>query len=285
VNAPEFFAPPKTLDSNTIACPVLAALYNAGFFKPDALGRVERLQVQSGIVAGLGASEVVGFGFAQNTAGYRANDPDEQDFSFTNFANAIEMFVNNATEEMHPDDVRYLNIFRMTDNPDVLHQIGAGVRIGPVDPACKSWPCLERFERYFGRFASSDGLICAKEMGEIAGNIYRTGFHGVAASSTLFTKLIGFTGREFAALAGFLTCFGEVQSNGERCVNVDWFRHMEMNGTFPEGWVKHPWDLMDVANIVAVWEKQQVPGLSAAFKVQGDVINVMQDAQKALEDI
>jgi len=284
VDAPEFFAP-QQLNAKTIACPVLAALYNAGFLPVDSLGRVERLQVQAGITNGLGATRAVGFGFAQNTAGYRADDPDEQDFSFTPLGNALQMLLKNATEELHPDDVRYLNIFRMTDNEDVLHQIGAGVRIGPVDPACKTWPCLDRFDSFFGRFANSDGLICAKEMGEIAGNIYEKGFHGVAASNTLFTHLIGFTGREYAALAGFLTCFGEIQPNGERCVSVDRFRHMEMKGTFPEGWVKHEWGLTDVLEIVGVWEKMKVPGLSVAFQVQGAVMNMITEAQNALKEL
>ena len=77
------------MDVNNIACPVLAALYSAGYFVPDKYGRLERIQVQAGIAKGLGwvhvhvenvsptlfgsATELVGFGFAENTAGYRAD--------------------------------------------------------------------------------------------------------------------------------------------------------------------------------------------------------------------
>merc|ERR1711935_162578 len=122
-------------------------------------------------------------------------------------------------------------------------------------------------------------------MGDIAGNIYTTGFHGVAASSTLFTHLLGFTGREYAALAGMLTCFGEIQSNGERCLTVDLFRHMEMEGTFPAGWVKHDWGLPDVLKIMGIWKDQKVAGLSAQLAVQGGTMQYIVAAQKALDKL
>merc|ERR1712072_1572954 len=106
---------------------------------------------------------------------------------------------------------------------------------GLIDPGCKSYPCLSRYERFFGRFAVK-GRIYAKQLGQIVGNIFNNGFHGVAAKTSLFTLTQGFTGREYLAVAGFLACFGIKDSKGQRYIPEPWAKSMIMNAVFPKEW-------------------------------------------------
>jgi len=268
--------PPAQLDANQIVCPVLASLYNAGFLVPDAYGRVERLKVQKAIHDGLGAQEAVAFFFGLTTAGYRKADVDEQNFAMVSISEAVKLKSTHAETPL-PGGDRFLNIFRMAQNKDVLHQIGAAVRGGPNDPACGGkWPCISRFDEFFGKYADAKGRIYTKQLGEIAGNIYKNGWHGVAASSTLFTKTLGFTGREYLALAGFWACFGQKDATGERYIPLEWLKTMEMHGVFPAGWKKRgpgnpegeAWGNDDVLHVMNVWRKQNVPGVSGTLKLQ-----------------
>jgi len=269
VDAPQFFKAPK-LTKKQIVCPVLSAIWTAGFFKTDELGRVERLEVQKGIIDGLGAAKAVGFGFAQTTAGYRANDPDEQNYGMFPLTDAIKMLKANATIDPAGNE-RYLNIFGMIRNGDVLHQLGAAVRGGPglLDPTCTGYPCAARFGRFFSQYANKDGELCTKEFGNVASNIYKNGYHGVAADKTLFKGVGGLTFREDAALAGFLIAFGKKRGgwpkSGDICLKLADAQWMEMEGTFPKNWVKpnYGWGgTEDLGPIFEVWRKMGVKGLS-----------------------
>jgi len=283
--------PPETLDAKKIVCPVLASLYNAGIFKPDAYGRVERLQIQRGIVDGLGADETTGWFFGITTAGFKEDDLDQTDFNMGNLQRALEVNKTGATEEMEPGDVRYLNIFKMLESPDVLHQVAAAVRGGPVDdPACGSpthFPCLTRWERFFADHADDRGRIYSQQLGNIASYIYENGYHGVATKTSLFTITQGLTGREFLALAGWLACFGVPDENGDLYLSVEWGKTMEMNGVFPEGWVKNGpkdkggngrplWGGADVLKTMNEWRLQGVKGLSSQMKA----ITALQSLEK-----
>jgi len=267
--------PPANLDAKNIACPVLASLYNAGFFQADPYGRVERINLQAGIRDGLGTDDFVAYTFGLTTAGYTKADVDEQNFQMVNVKKANELKAAQATEA--PLDMqRFLNIFRMVQNKDVLHQIGAAVRGGPNDPECTKWPCIQRFNQFFANFADAKGRIYAKQMGDIAGNIYRNGYHGVATESTLFTNLLGSTGREYLALAGFMACFGQLDANKQRYVPIEWARDMFMNGVFPAEWTKrgpgspqgNTWSREDVLGFINTWREQGVPGVSGALKLR-----------------
>jgi len=263
VENPEAYRAPANLDAKKIVCPVLASLFNAGFLKPDKYGRIEQLQLQQGIMDGLGTVKAVGRLFALTTAGYKEADIDEQNFELSDAAKTGAK--------------RYLNIFRMVENKDILHQVGAAVRGGPIDPACKTYPCLKRFDEFFAKFADAQGRVYAKQLGQIAGNIYNNGYHGVAASHTLFTVTQGVTGREFLALAGWLVCFGQKDESGNRYLSVEWMKTMEMNGVFPEDWKKRGpgnpagnlWTAADVTEVINTWRLQKVPGLSATLKFKG----------------
>jgi len=264
-------APPKSLSDKQIVCPVLASLRNAGFFKPDAYGRIERLKIQAGISKGLGADAQTAWFFGLTTAGYTKADVAETNFRMVNPIHAKELLKKNATKN-YPGEDRYLNIYRMDKNPDIMHQIAAAARGGPLDPKCGSppaFPCLSRYERFFGRFAKN-GRIYAEQLGNIAGHIFENGFHGVAAKTTLFTLTQGFTGREFLALAGWLACFGIKDSHGNRYIPEKWTKTMVMKGHFPKAWKRRPdsdqWGSDDVLAIVRVWVKQGVPGVSDALK-------------------
>jgi len=74
VPSPELTKPPKVLEAKKIVCPVLASLFNAGIFKTDEYGRVERQNLQDGITNGLGASSETGKLFGVTTAGYTKAD-------------------------------------------------------------------------------------------------------------------------------------------------------------------------------------------------------------------
>merc|ERR1712166_225127 len=104
-------------------------------------------------------------------------------------------FASGATKTPEGEE-RYLNIFRMQKSRDVLHQLAAAVRFGPVDPNCTGYPCASRFGRFFSQFANKDGELCTKEFGNVLSNIYQNGYHGVAADRTLFAEVGGITFRE-----------------------------------------------------------------------------------------
>merc|ERR1712195_79199 len=266
-DAPQFFKAPK-LERTQIVCPVLSAIWSAGFFKTDDLGRVERMDVQKGIIDGTGAAKSVGFGFAQTTAGYRANDPDEQNYGMFPISKAKELLASGATKDPEGNE-RYLNIFRMLKSKDVLHQLAAAVRGGPIDPTCTGYPCAARFGRFWSQFANKDGDLCTKEFGNVASNIYKNGYHGVAAEHSLFKDVLGLTFREEAALAGFLVVFGKPRDGwpkpgGDLCMTLADAKWLEMEGTFPKGWKKPDWDWgkSDLGPIFEVWRKMGVAGLA-----------------------
>jgi len=263
-------APPKVLDAKKIVCPVLAALYNAGFFKPDAYGRVERVDVQAGIRDGLNADDSTGFFFGLTTAGYTKADIDEENFSMESLSAALRMKDAGATKEEDPSQNRYLNIFEMAKNPDVMHQIGAAVRGGPADPECPIWPCEKRYNEFIGDFADSQGRIYAKELGEIACNIWKNGYHGPGGKTTFFTILLGMSGREFLALSGYMAAFGVNDDKGKRYIPERWFRSMEFDGTFPSDWTKPEpaWGTNDVLDLMNVWRETGVCGVPNQLKVQ-----------------
>jgi len=273
----------------------LASLYNAGILVPDAYGRVERLKVQQAIYEGLGTDKSFAQLFGMFTAGYRAQDIDEQHFALDIGAKAKSTTGPGQYIEAKASDDRYLNIFRMQYNKDVMHQIAAGVRfqIGPPDPQCTTYPCIKRFDEFFAEFATPDGRIYAKQMGEIAGNIFKNGEHGVAADSTLFTHFLGFAGREYTALAGFLVCFGQKDEKGETYLSLDWAKTMEMDGVFPKGWTAKSagwdvktgktWGTNELFPIMAEWHKQGVPGVPLQIQTAAGLTAMMSygDGEKA----
>jgi len=296
-DAPQFFQA-ANLEKNQIICPVLSALWTAGFFKTDDLGRVERLDVQKGIIDGLGAAKPVGFGFAQTTAAYRANDPDEQNYGMFDLTTAIEMLVSNKTEESlvteESGNERYLNIFRMLKSKDVLHQLAAAVRGGPIDPECTGYPCASRFGRFFSQYANKDGELCTKEFGNIASNVYHNGYHGVAADKTLFKEVAGLTFREDAAMAGFLSAFGTKRGDWPKsysagssdiCMPLADAKWLEMEGTFPKDWVKPNGccGVTDLGPIFEVWRKMSVKGLSRGVLGVSVQFTIQKMAASALE--
>jgi len=237
---------------------------------------VERLKVESALHDGLGAQNMMSFGFGLTTAGYTAADVDEQNFQMVDPLKALQEYANNANAEV-PGQERYLNIFRMEKNKDVLHQIGAAVRGGPTDPQCNNqWPCTSRFDEFFAKYADANGRIYAKQLGNIASNIYMNGWHGVAASNSLFTSVLGFTGREFLALAGWLVCFGQKDANGNRYLPLDWAKTMEMDGVFPSKWKKRgtgnpeggEWGPAQILDVIDIWRKQGVQGISGTLQLQ-----------------
>lgn len=266
---PKFVAP-AVLDDKKIVCPVLASLYNAGLFKADAYGRVERLDVQAGIRDGLNADDQTGFGFGLTTAGYKEADVDETDYSILSVSAAKRMFAAKATKEEDPSQIRYLNIFEMAKNPDVMHQIGAAVRGGPIDPECPSWPCEKRYQDFVGKFADSKGRIYNSHLGNIACNVWKNGYHGPGGKITFFTVLLGMTGREFLALSGFMAAFGINDENGDRYIPERWFHHMEFHGTFPSDWVrpKATWGTPQVLHLMDIWREQGVCGVPNQIKTQ-----------------
>jgi len=282
VDAPQFFKAPK-LEKKNIVCPVLSSLWSAGYFKTDELGRVERLDVQKGIVDGTGASTGVGFGFGQTTAGYRANDPDEQNYGMFPVPTALDLLKSGATKDPEGSE-RYLNIFRMLKSKDVLHQLASAVRGGPNDPNCTGYPCAARFGQFWSQFANKDGEICTKELGHVASNIYNNGYHGVAADRTLFSVAQGFSFREEAALAGFLVVFGKKRGgwpkSGDLCMTLADAKWLELEGTFPKGWKKPDWgwDVNDINPIFEVWRKMGIDGLAGGVLV----VNLKQSIQWTL---
>lgn len=262
-------APPAKLNANYIVCPVLAALYNAGFLVPDAYGRVERLKVQAAIVDGLGGLPSTGWFFGQTTAGYTEADVDSTDFMMTPIEYSMALLKDHPTQTMETNSSlnRYLNIFTMGSNTDVLHGIAAAVRGGEglVDKECTAYPCPARFTEFFAKFAEPNGRIYSKNLGEIACNIYSNGFHGVAADTSLFSLAVGLTGREFLALSALLPVFGQPDEAGNQYFNLEDWRIMEMNGVFPPGWVavNKAWNVLDIQN---EWRLQGVCGVSDTFK-------------------
>jgi len=269
VPSPAATAPPAKLEAKHIVCPVLASLYNAGFLKPDSYGRVERLKIQEAIREGLNADDTTAWFFGQTTAGYTEADVDEQNFMMAPVDLSLKLKAEGATEEPTPADRRFLNIFTMASNPDILHQVGAAVRGGEglVDARCQKYPCASRFNDFFAKFATPEGRIYVKQLGEAACNIYRNGFHGVAADKTFFTQTQGLTGREFLALSGWIVAFGHKDEQGDLYLTVEDTRTMEMHGVFPKDWKKPAqWGSSDVMKVQNAWRKQGICGLSEQIK-------------------
>lgn len=279
IKSPEFYEAPSSLNTNNIICPVLASLYNAGVLVTNANGAIERLALQRSISEGLGASDLVGWFFGQTTAGFRADDPSEKNFAMEPLATSISLFKDNATQEASTADNRYLNVFNILQNPSVLHQVAAAVRGGPLNRTqCPVFPCISRFDEFFADFADSQGRIYSKQLGNIAGNIYKNGYHGVAASVSLFTLTQGLTGREFLALAGTLAAFGRKDENGNSYLSVDDLRVMSMHGVFPKDWTKRWWGFKDVLDIIGAWGKQGVPGLAEEMKGPAELLLAVEAA-------
>jgi len=270
VDSPQLSAPPANLNANKIVCPVLASLYNAGFLKPDAYGRVERLQLQKGIRVGLNSDDITAWFFGQTTAGFTEADVDQTNFDMANLAQSLKLLKEKATEEPNPEDRRYLNIFKMGSSPAIMHQIAAAVRggAGLVDHECESYPCLQRYDEFWAKFATPEGRIYTEQLGEALCNIFRNGFHGVATSN-FFTLTQGFTGREYLAVAGWIVAFGHADENGQLYLTVNDTRTMEMNGVFPKDWTptEAPWGGAQVLAVQDAWRKQGVCGLSTSAKM------------------
>jgi len=271
VSSPELTAPPPELNAKKIVCPVLASLYNAGFLVPDEYGRVERLKVQEAIRVGLNADDLTAWFFGQTTAGFTAADVDSTNFNMDPLSMSLDLLFNspNATREPSPEDNRYLNIFTMGSTPAIIHQVAAAVRGGEglVDPQCTSgYPCLARYEQFWEAYATPDGRLYAKQLGQALCNIFRNGFHGVATDN-FFTLTQGFTAREYLAVSGWLIAFGRTDENGMVYLSVNDTRVMEMNGVFPPDWKLPPvWGVDQVLEVQNVWRKQGVCGLSMQTK-------------------
>jgi len=259
---------PDHLDVNKIRCPVLASLYSAGIMVPDEYGRVERLQIQKAITEGLNADAQTGWFFGLTTAGYKEADVHEQFFTMANLLEANKMLEENATE-VRPGEERYLNIFRMGENPAIMHQIAMAARGGTaaLDPNCMSngsmeFPCENRFDEFVPGFADSKGRLYSKQLGDVLTNTFKNGHHGQAAKASLFTITQGFTGREYLANAGFLLAFGKPDENGDLYITVEDYRHMTMTGTFPADWQKPDteWGTKAVLRQMGKWKNQGVGG-------------------------
>jgi len=272
VASPELTKPPKTLNRDRIVCPVLAGLYEMGILVPDEYGRVERLEVQRAMQVGLNMDLSTAFFFGQFTAGYTKADVDSTNFMMyplsAGFKEMNEGYGGvdaNATMMTPPSGARYLNIFTMGSNKDVLHQIAGATRGGKglIDPECSGYPCKSRFEAFFAKFADSTGRVYQRQLGEIACNIYKNGFHGVAAAETLFLISPGFTGREFLALQGFIFAFGKQDADGETYLDVKDMETMLMDGVFPKDWkMPRVWGFKDAFPHFNTWKDQGVCGLT-----------------------
>jgi len=194
------------------------------------------------------------FGYA--TAAYRDNDPKEVLQALVPLVTptspttgAISTYMRGDTTEQDPRNTRYLNLFRMAGNPEVMHARAAGLRsptTKETDPhnQCKSeWPCKARFNKFVSRFADKNDRIYAEQMGMIARAIRDEGEHGG----------VGLPGankwdREWDALSGWLAAFGVKDANEKLYLPLDWARTMVYNGTFPLGWTKRQWTFFDVAD-------------------------------------
>merc|ERR1712166_387856 len=211
---------------------------------------------------------------------------------------AIEMLVSNKTEEslarQESGNERYLNLFRMLKSKDVLHQLAAAVRGGPIDPECTGYPCASRFGRFFSQYANKDGELCTKEFGNIASNVYHNGYHGVAADKTLFKEVAGLTFREDAAMAGFHSAFGTKRGDWPKsysagssdiCMPLADAKWLEMEGTFPKDWVKPNGccGVTDLGPIFEVWRKMSVKGLSRGVLGVSVQFTIQKMAASALE--
>jgi hypothetical protein len=257
VPSPEFFKPINK-NPKDILCPVLAAMYNAGGFDGmvDELGRVSRLNVQKALVDTIGAEKIVGFFFGIGTAGYRDNDPQSVNqaiMPLMGLHGAVADYLSNATVEANAENTRYLNIFQMSGNPEVLHNKAAGLRnpttkeTDPEDRCKGESPCRAKFEVFISRFADANGRIYPKNMAELARNILQDGeYGGVGLPGTALGN------REWDALAGWMAAFGKKDENEQIYLPLEWARTMVMDGVFPKNWVKRTWGVSDVAEIERV---------------------------------
>lgn len=249
---------PIEKDPKQILCPVLASMFNAGGFDGmvDDLGRVSRLNVQRALMDTIGIDKDVGFLFGMATAGYRANDPQEINQAIMpveGIKGAIAEYLADAKSEWDPEHRRYLNIFRMAGNPEVLHSIGAGLRnptTSETDPSdlCKGeFPCTAKFEYFIGRFADAKGRIYIKDLGRLARNIKAEGeYGGVGLPGTDLGD------RESDALTGWMAGFGVKDEEGNMYMPLEWARTMVLEGVFPKGWKKRSWGASDVTEIERV---------------------------------
>lgn len=124
------------LDSKKIMCPVLASLYNAGKLKVDTNGRVELNELKRALEEDVGVNPNFAKFQAAVVAIYDKNDVNET----TRLNRAI------VTGE------RYLNIFKMHNNPNVRHGFGTAIRnIDGIEEY--------KYETYIASYATTDGKI------------------------------------------------------------------------------------------------------------------------------
>jgi hypothetical protein len=230
-------------------------MYNAGGFDGmvDELGRVSRLNVQKALIDTIGAEKSVGFFFGIATAGYRDNDPQSVNQAIMpvmGLHGAVAEYLSNATVEANEENTRYLNIFRMSGNPEVLHSKAAGLRnpttkeTDPEDKCKGEFPCRAKFDFFISRFADANGRIYVKNLGELSRSILQDGEYG---GTGLPGTALG--NREWDALAGWMAAFGKKDENGQMYLPLEWARTMVMDGVFPKGWVKRTWGFSEVAEI------------------------------------
>lgn len=249
---------PIEKDPKQILCPVLASMYNAGGFDGmvDDLGRVSRLNVQKALVDTIGIANDMGFFFGMATAGYRADDPqavNQAVMPLEGVNGAVAEYLAGAESEWDPANTRYLPLFRMSGNPEVLHSIGAGLRnptTPETDPSnlCKGeFPCTAKFEHFITEFADAKGRIYIKDLGRLSRNIKAEGeYGGVGLPGTDFGD------REWDALAGWMAGFGIKDEEGRMYLPLEWARTMVLEGVFPAGWKKRSWGFPEVAEIERV---------------------------------
>lgn len=242
-----------------IICPVLAALYNAGDITIDPNGNVESADLRDALVNKLGVS----YAFATF-----------QSWGVCSFTKDDTLGLNRDRQSIFSTlmyglkkDVRYLNIFNMTDNKNVRHGFGTAYRVYleySIDNNVKGnlnskfeGNSTEYFRKmgpeyvfkiFISQFANSEGRFSYKELNEMICYSKRHGsYQGEYSSSGV--KFIR-QWQMHLAVHGLLAVFGRsdvlsqmigddfVYSNSELYLTLEDMKDLYIHGRYPKDWTK-----------------------------------------------
>lgn len=225
---------PIQMNSSVIICPVLAAMYNAGDLIVDECGNVELMNLRDALMEKLGVNESFATFQAWGVAAYTKNDNENTD-------RQRMLFIEK--------DQRYLNIFKMVNNPNVRHGFGTGFRISYSK---------DTFENYVAKFADVEGYFYIENLEQMICHASYCTSDKVLHCNGEFSNLITSRIRQWQmhlAVKGMLYAFGRQGSKAEQIgdnfiysshlyLTLDDIKQLYIKGQYPTNWHKRPWGCM-----------------------------------------
>eukprot|EP00005_Dracoamoeba_jomungandri_P005339 CAMPEP_0174254612 /NCGR_PEP_ID=MMETSP0439-20130205/3936_1 /TAXON_ID=0 /ORGANISM="Stereomyxa ramosa, Strain Chinc5" /LENGTH=381 /DNA_ID=CAMNT_0015336307 /DNA_START=29 /DNA_END=1174 /DNA_ORIENTATION=+ len=241
---------------NRILCPVLAAMYNGGDLHPDSNGSVTLEDIYAGLTDGMWTDPALADFQANGIADYNWQNKDTELHRDRCLPGTACWLQKKWDGKVTKETERWLNIFKMNGKETVEHGFSTGTRGGATNvpefdyeggPCNGSYPCEERFEKFYAACAEPDGRFYQKNVLCI---LCKAQAMGDRRGEFSFNSLQ--TGRQWQAIAaftGWLAAFGRVKDGADPYGPATYFemedvRAMVMEGRYPDGWKKRKWGNM-----------------------------------------